>query len=322
MKAKTLTVITLLAVLALLLSGPATAQGPQPSAPSYPSREPDLPPGAPPWEPEFGKPFGPYRTPDGYWVVPEGARPPIEAAGISPQATGGPDDFGYTWDDSVALNWIDATGGTDTGMGGFSYGQKVGPISLPFPFKYYENTYTSLYIAASGYLAFTDEGTWPWQTTVPSPGKPNNIIAPYATPLNLATSGPANRIYYTSGGDSPNRYFVVEWYRVVFNDEIYTYEVILYENGDIVFQYQEMNYNGRFACGAAGIEDSTGLDGLSYLDFCEQAPSYKAVRFYRPALSARVSIRPAFQGRFTRAGATESFQVPIPQHRRTGRRYL
>ena len=57
MKAKSLIVITLLAVLALTLSGPATAQGPQPPTPPYPTREPGLPPGAPPWELEFGKPF-------------------------------------------------------------------------------------------------------------------------------------------------------------------------------------------------------------------------------------------------------------------------
>ena len=176
MKAKSLIVITLLAVLALLLSGPATAQEPEPPVPPYPPQEP-------------GKPFGPFRTPEGHWFMPEGARPPLEAAGISPQATGGPDDFGYTWNDSVPLNWIDATGGTDTGMSGSGSGRKVGPISLPFPFKYYENTYTSLYIAASGYLAFTDERTWPSQGRIPSPGKPNNVIAPYWTPIYIGTGG-------------------------------------------------------------------------------------------------------------------------------------
>jgi hypothetical protein len=54
MKAKILA-ISLIAILALLLSGPATAQGPQPPAPPYPTHEPGLPPGAQPWE--FGKPF-------------------------------------------------------------------------------------------------------------------------------------------------------------------------------------------------------------------------------------------------------------------------
>jgi len=57
MKAKSLIVITLLAVLALLLSTAATAQGPQPPAPSYPPQGAGLPEGAQPWEPEFGKPF-------------------------------------------------------------------------------------------------------------------------------------------------------------------------------------------------------------------------------------------------------------------------
>ena len=57
MKAKSLIVITLLAVLALTLSGTATAQEPQPPAPSYPTQGTDRPEGAPSWEPEFGKPF-------------------------------------------------------------------------------------------------------------------------------------------------------------------------------------------------------------------------------------------------------------------------
>ena len=271
-------------------------------------------PAAPPDPPE---PFraceieGPCKAADGHWYMPEGARP-HEANVMSPQETGGPDDYGYTWDDSVALNWIDATGGTDTGMSGSSSNQAVGPISLPFSFKYYENTYTSLYIAASGYLAFTEADYWTWQSRIPSPSTPNNVVAPYWTPLDLATGGPTNRVYYKSGGTAPNRYFVVEWYQVEFYyDDIYTFEVILYENGDIVFQYGTMSYSDGGACGDAGIENSAGLDGLSYVDFCEKAPSNKAVRIYRPAPSARASIRPLHQGHFVRAGEVASFEISI-----------
>jgi hypothetical protein len=197
-------------------------------------------------------------------------------------------------------------------MSGSSIGQSVGPISLPFSFDYYENDYTSVYIAASGYLAFTDEGTWPWQPRVPSPAAPNNIIAPYATPLDLANGGTANRVYYKSGGAAPNRYFAVEWYRAnAIADELYTFEVILYESGDIVFQYKTMSYSGGYDCGAAGIEDSMGLDGLSYVDFCAHAPSDQAVRFYRPAPSARVGIRPLHYGTFTSAGETTTFEILV-----------
>jgi hypothetical protein len=245
--------------------------------------------------------------------MPEDAHRPPEMAALGTLATGGPDDFGYTWNDGVAFGWLDATGGTDTGMSGSSSGQAVGPVALPFNFKYYENTYSQVWIAASGYLAFTDYGSWPWQGRIPSSTEPNNVVAPYWTPMILSSSAPTGRVYYQSGGSAPNRYFVVEWYQATFYDETYTFEVILHENGDIVFQYQTMSYiGGSYACGAAGIEDSAGLDGLKYVDFCDQAPaSNKAVRFYRPAPSARVRLDPLNQGRFTHAGELVAFQTTV-----------
>lgn len=300
--------VAAIALLIMLLPGgtlPVTAQRPQPTSP------------VPPNEPGGGGEA--YQTKEGLWVMPAGSKPSAPTRIRSPQATGGPDQFGYTWNDSVALSWIDATTGTDTGMSGSSGGKKVGPISLPFSFKYYENTYNSVYIAASGYLGFTDYGTWPVQPRVPSLALPNNMIAPYATEIYLNTAGPYARVYYKSGGVAPNRYFVVEWFDVkggppsdtIGNDDTYRFEVILYENGDIVFQYQTMTINGSYYCGSTGIEDSTGLDGLAYGSFCYIPPSNKAIRFYRPAPSARVSVYPQYAGRFTTVGATESFHLQV-----------
>lgn len=310
MKAKTLSLFMLIAILALTIHEPVKAQAPEPWFYHPPKlREPQII--------HLGLPSDGFcQTPGGLWAVLSNTHQTVEAPDVSTQATGGPDEFGYTWSDTVPLSWIDATNGIDTGMSGDSWGQRVGPIPLPFPFKYYENIYNSLYIAASGYIAFTDEGTWPRQPRIPSPAKPNNVIAPYATPLYI---GSGSWVRYLSGGNSPNRYFVVEWHDVkggppsdtIGNDETYRFEVILYENGDIVFQYQTMSYNDSYWCGAAGIEDSTGMDGLNYVPFCQRAPSNKAVRFYRPAPSARVKVYPLYQGRFSRSGTIETFQVPI-----------
>ena len=83
------------------------------------------------------------------------------------------------------------------------------------------------------------------------------------------------------------------------------------ENGDIIFQYQTMNYNGGWDCGASGIEDSTGLDGLSYVASCNQASSNTAVLFTRPAPAARFSVNPSDQGHFTVAGGLKSFLLPV-----------
>lgn len=244
------------------------------------------------------------------------SRPEL-AKSVSTLATGGPDDFGYTWNDSVPISWVDATSGTDTGMSG--YASIVGPISLPFEFRYYENTYSSLYIG-SGYLTFTDPYDIRSQGEIPDPSPPNNVIAPFWTPIFLNSIGPTGRVYYQTFGTAPNRYFVVEWYDVkggdpsdtIGGDDTYRFEVILYETtNDIVFQYQTMTYNDGAWCGSAGIEDSTGLDGLSYLPLCYSASSNSAVRFYRPAPAARVGVSPLNQGIHTHAGENVSFSVSI-----------
>lgn len=253
----------------------------------------------------------PFQTEDGVWIMPASAAPPTTAA-FSSQGTGGPDDFGYTWNDTIALSWIDATSGTDTGMSGSSSNQKTGPIPLPFSFPFYENSYDELYIAASGYVGFTDDGAWPWQPSIPSVAIPNNLIAPYASPFELSPAGPAGRVFYKSGGTAPNRYFVAEWYQVSFIFQgSYTFEVILHENGDIVFQYQNMDYGNGRACATVGIEDAQGIDGIAYLPLCGPFFLSEAVRFYRPAPSARVSINPRNPASFTYAGETTSIELSI-----------
>jgi len=200
------------------------------------------------------------------------------------------DDFGYSWDDTIPVEWIDATNGLETGLRGSSNGQFTGPISLGFNFPYYENVFSQVFIAASGYLSFTNAGTWPNQSQIPTAALPNNVIAPYWAPLFLSTIGPSGQIFYRQGGQSPERYFVVEWYQVhesipdtpVAGDDVFHFEVILYENGDIRFQYDLIKYTGSSYCGSAGIEDSTGDDGLAYLPLCTAAPSYRGVLISRP----------------------------------------
>jgi uncharacterized repeat protein (TIGR01451 family) len=245
-----------------------------------------------------------------------GGGPVADAAGEEPAeaaTAGGPDDYGYTWN-NVALNWIDVTKGTDTGMHGNSYDQRVGPVALPFAFKYYAGTYSAVYVAASGYLAFQDAEEWPGQVYVPSPAPPNAVVSPYSTEVNLAASGKKGRVFTLAGGTAPNRFFAVLWNEVqrAGEDELYTFEVVLHENGDIVFQYKTMAYNTDtgWYCGYTGIEDTEGLTGLRY-QACDEVATGTAVRFYRPQPTARVSISPRGQGTFTKAGAGEAFRVTL-----------
>jgi hypothetical protein len=252
-----------------------------------------------------------YDPDSGLWYMPDNPTIPESNSPFSPADTGGPDDYGYTWDDSIALSWVDAMiDGTDTGLSGSSFGKHTDLIPLLFPFKYYENTYDSLFIAASGYVAFTHSNSWPWQPKIPSLDEPNNIVAPYATVLSLASAGTANRIYYDEGGLPPNRYFVVEWYQVASLDNTFTYEVILHENGEIVFNYQTMLQTGPFYCGTAGIEDSTG-EGLNYSGTCSLPSSGTAVSLVRPEPDYRVKITPPNRSGFTTATKPVKFPLTI-----------
>lgn len=240
--------------------------------------------------------------------MPEGAQDSTAAHVSAPQATGGPDDLGYTWDDSVALNWISAAGGNNTGIN--SSINHAGPVDIGFSFKYYENTYSQLYISRNGFVAFNNNGISTSQSSIPSPSQPNDVIAPHWVPADSVNG----YVRYLRGGVSPNRWFVTEWNRLVSTydgDDVYTFEVILHENGDIVFQYGTMTHVGNRWCESSGIENATGLDGLSVTGFCEQIASDHAVHIYRPAPSARVSIFPLHQGRFVLAGETATFQIPI-----------
>ena len=254
-------------------------------------------------------PGEPCRDEGGRWVLVDDDSP--DGAVLSGfQSTGGPDDYGYTWDDSVTYAWVYATNGADVGFSGSSP-QLTGPIALPFNFTFYGHTYSEIYIASAGYLTF-DEQAVVMQGEIPHPGWPNAVIAPYWAPLAYAAAGPTARAYYKTGGSAPNRYFAVEWYRVLAGDDVYTFEVLLYENGDILFQYQDMAYNNPVhLCGSEGIEDADGLDGLAYYPFCYPVSDLKAVRFYKPAALVRTRVYPLYDGQLTQFGQTNTFTFTV-----------
>jgi len=98
----------------------------------------------PPDSSRVGPTKGAMQDENGIWYMPEGSLPDdsnlVRSAPTPDGTTSSPDAYGYYWDDIVPYSWTDTSGGTDTGMSGSDDG--TGPYSLPFSFKYYENTYT------------------------------------------------------------------------------------------------------------------------------------------------------------------------------------
>ena len=146
------------------------------------------------------------------------------------------------------------------------------------------------------------------------------MIAPHWAPIDEVRG----YVRYLRGGSAPNRWFVMEWNRVRSNyEEVdeYTFEAILYESGDIVFQYGTMISRDYYWCQASGIEDSSGLNGLAITPFCNTVAGNHAVRITRPGQAARGAVAsghgPVRNGRRHLAVRGDS-----PQHGRAGRRHL
>jgi hypothetical protein len=237
---------------------------------------------------------------------------------LAPES-GGSDGFGYTWTDGVPFQWIDATGGTNAGLTGSSHNKITAPIALPFTFKFYENRYTNIKIAAGGFVTFADSNLAPWQGHVPDPYAPNNLIAPYWAPFYLDGKGKNGKVFYSSGGTAPNRYFVVEWNNVlggpatdtVGGNDTFRFELVLNEDSSFVIQYATMQYRDNYWCGAGGSEDSSGTIGISVVKYCKKAPSKKAIKFTRPAPRARLTIPFSNQGDFAPPNGTVTFPLTL-----------
>lgn len=219
-------------------------------------------------------------------------------------STVGPDAFGYLAEVAVPFSWTDTNEGLDTGI--HEYGDYSGPIQIGFPFKYYENSYTEIYASFFGCLTFAPQAMDNPNLATPDPGLPNNLIAPFTLPVDWL----GGYVHYLQGGTAPERWFVVEWNRLIedtsFGPMEYTFEVTLHENGDIVFQYKAPSYSTVVL--NAGIENATGLDGLFiyyqyFTDF--------AIHIYRPAPAVRVGIDYAEQGDFVTAGQHKTYTFVV-----------
>jgi len=212
----------------------------------------------------------------------------------SPTALTTTDQYGYTMDDTVSYLWVDARASgvvADFIVGDRDDGH-TDAIPIGFDFKYYENIYNQLYISTNGFVSFESGSTTLTNQFLPQDPSPNNIIAPFWDDINLAEIGD---VYYWLDDLSSPKKFAIEWNQVVKfgSTDLLTFEIVLYENGDILFQYQDLN--GDLVNSTVGVENKEGSDGLLYLYNAPGLASGDAIMFNRPSPSYRVKILPLYQ---------------------------
>ena len=227
----------------------------------------------------------PQKTPDGRWFMSAGSRSDLAAA-TAPQASGGPDDFGYTWTDTEPLDWIRCQ--QRNRHRHQQQHQERWPDRHWFPFQILRETRVHRHISHSTASWLSTATTWGTVSLKSPTHQRVEVIAPHWAPVNDV----AGYVRFLRGGSAPNRWFAVEWNRLrsyCCNDaaEEYSFETILHESGDIVSQYGTMTHDGGYFCQASGIEDTTGLDGLATSPWCEQVAANHAIRITRPVPAAR-----------------------------------
>lgn len=192
-------------------------------------------------------------------------------------SVGGFDGWGYYYvdnqapDPTITYNWIDTTAG-GTVIWPHPDDDEFGPFRIGFPFVFYGNVYSEFCIGNNGAITFntqpTCENIWAGNSPIPTPGEPDNLVAPFWDDLFEQSE-----IRYLVQGNAPYRTMVVEWYRVdvlpLPGFEDVTFELVLYETTNVIrFQYFETFYNDPTidygASATAGIENWDGSIGVQY----------------------------------------------------------
>jgi hypothetical protein len=137
-------------------------------------------------------------------------------------------------------------------------------VSLPFSFSLYGTSYSTGYVCTNGYVSFTSGTCFFSNSGIPSTGDPNGAIYPYWDDLIVDGSS----TMWTKTLTGPNR-FVIEWRNARYFDDAskrVDFEVVLYENGQILTQYRNIAADAREQGSSAtlGIENADGSVAFQY----------------------------------------------------------
>ncbi|MHA1314483.1 MAG: hypothetical protein ACTSRB_11305 [Candidatus Helarchaeota archaeon] len=170
----------------------------------------------------------------------------------------------YTMYENVIFEWIDATDGILLSLSDDDSSTQA----LPFNFQFYNETYSTIHVSSNGYCSFTDTNPVdPTEDSIPSTDADNQrLIALLWDDLNPN----GENVIYVKNLTSPNRW-VLEYYQIKhksFSDQYVegTFQLILYETGEIKFQFLEVLYYVGYSSGLNFGDGSyfNKLDSLSW----------------------------------------------------------
>lgn len=220
-------------------------------------------------------------------------------SGTLPEATGGPDGFGYTWADQAeptcAYQFVDiAATGTDLGDGD----DVAFPVTLGIGgFDFYGTTYTDVYMGSNGFLT-TDNNGGDLSNDCPLPATPSTGAGARMyvmhDDLDVDAECADCAAYWQYFADcprpndeglAPSGCDILQWnaqhYPGGTGNATEIFQLIVYETREIVMQVSACTECGSSS--TTGIQNEAASIGLTYA--CETAASLAAgtaVCFFHP----------------------------------------
>jgi hypothetical protein len=178
------------------------------------------------------------------------------------------------------------------------------PVALPFPFKFFGNTYNQLWICSNGWISFSDPSGVSavlsrTPATIPLASGVNNYIA--AVFADLDNTGTLYNDAQTFYGDDASGFVITFNHAHLFGsaDEYISFQIILKVNGDILIQYNNAESTSPAVTNitnfcSIGIENADGTRGIQYRLNGNGGPVFGsplALQFYaRPSTPVPVSL--------------------------------
>jgi hypothetical protein len=181
--------------------------------------------------------------------------------------SGGPDLYGYTWKDSdepggPVFDWVDVSGvGTRIAeFGTYKDDGNVGPFPIGFTFNFYGNDFDTFRISTNGFVSFTSSATDYSNDPLPSSGGPENLLAVFWDDMVYDESDGSEIYYYYDGTKTVIQFNSIR--RIAqFTAPFYWYQIILYPNGTVTYQY--LTLGSSLSSHTIGIQNDTKDDGLN-----------------------------------------------------------
>ena len=179
---------------------------------------------------------------------------------------GGPDNFNYFWSDSniendIEFQWIDISENNSAVV--FSHNDiATTPINIGFDFPFYAQNYSECIISPNGWIGFGED--WiDWHNYVlPISDAPKPAIFGFWDDLNPVNDDNATGVGSVCYHSNEER--LVVWFNNVshytYEDAIYDFQIVLYSNGEIAFNYNQMQGNTTSA--TIGVQNENGDVGL------------------------------------------------------------